>query len=304
MPRKRTRVRTTTVTNTQIMLATLAAFLANGFALAALPVTKVNAKPPVISCKAEIIASARICQYRKNVAGFRSFSYRCPNGKTYNVSTSCRSRELMQKLANDNCEKRKDCAAVVAKPVTAPTPKAVTDQAPPVSPPVLKPSIKNIVSPSLGTIKLQQSLADIAFIGRPEENFTFYQAPDGQMKVKVRFTNRGPAVLPASAKVTGGTSLKLTFLNYMQQEIPGEPHVFQAELPSLTSGQSFEKVFIIDLSTYQRIAMGPLKYVRAELTVGNREVGATGIFDPDISNNTLIFDIPYKFPFPKGEDPL
>lgn len=295
MPRKRTRVRTSTVTNTQIMLATLAAFLANGFALAAVPATKVNTKPPVLSCKAEIIASARICQYGKNVAGFRSFSYRCPNGKTYNVSTSCRSRELMQKLANDNCEKRKDCAAVVAKPVTVPTPPALKFTI------VSGQTIKNIGSPSPGVIKLQQSFVDLAFVGRPEENINFSFDKENNGVLTVQYINRGPGDLQVSTDESQRAKVLITLLNQSQQLILFEPESF---MPVLARGESVKTSFQISPEGIQKIMSGEAKFFKVELKVGNRKVGDQGIFDPDILNNTSIFNIPYKFPFPKGEDPL
>lgn len=295
MPRASTKIHTEVVTGTQIALATMALLTAGGFALASVPVKKVAELKPMLNCSATLTKTAGNCTLKNGQPGYKEFAYTCPNGKSYHTVGICRTQESFLSNATQGCTRLKYCvASVPARPVSPPL-AAVR----PVVPPVYGGYGYNQPAPSIikyyNPAPVSSNFSDIAFVGRPEENITFEKYGTQGPLIKVHVTNRGPAALPASEKVDGGTRITLAFMNEKQEQVSVEKNLFTSELPEIASGQPFDKTFEITPATYNAMRKGDIKFVKVEVTIGNRIAGNTGIFDPDIMNNILIMGVPDSF---------
>ena len=278
MKRKlKTKSKVQTVTNVQIFTATFALLLANGFALALMPI-KYNFKLPPVNCSVRLQKSY-FCELKKGVGGYKDFTATCPNGKTVQISGACRTEESVREMAVKICKEKKMCVVAKAEtgsPALKLTPKALGNLAP----------------------KLLDN-ADIAFVGRPDQFVTFYDTGDSIPRVKVQFMNRGPAVLPRSLDVSGGTKMVLTLLDGTQAPANVANAVRQTELPALLSNSSAELSFAFDRLLSYNLSSNKVKFLKIEILVGDRKVGDLGVFDPDLSNNTIIVEIPTTFPLQK-----
>lgn len=270
---KKVQTKTRTITNTQLLLASVAALLANGLALAAVPVKMPKPAVQKLSCTPTITSSERSCRLRGGAEGFRNFVFTCPNGRSFRVNTSCRTAESTKVLATKTCSQKRYCVAANS------TTSAVESTAP-----------RSETQPSSRAYnpEVAQDFSDLAFVGRPEANFILDIKSKEKPTLTIHYTNRGPAALPGTESVQGGTRVVVSLLDEKQDPLLFEPESF---LPPAGSGQSVDLVLQLSESAAELFATENVKFIKAELKVGERVVGGTGAFDPDITNNSQIVDI-------------
>lgn len=266
----KTKSKTQTVTNAQMLTATFALLLANGFALVTLP-----AKTPVVNCPVQL-KSSYFCQFKKGVPGYRQFIYTCPNGKSFQVSGSCRTADSVRQLALKVCKEKKYCALSKSslKESKISPQKEIQKLSEQQKGGVISQSIKNYV--------------DVGFIGRPEESVSFSFDKENRGILTIQYINRGPADVLVSTNESQRARVLITLLDQSQQPLRFEPESF---MPVLESGKSVKTSFQISPETQEKIISGEAKFFKVELIVGKREVGDQGVFDADITNNMIIIPI-------------
>jgi hypothetical protein len=278
----RTKSKVQTVTTRQILTATFALLVANGFALATLPAKNVGIAP-VANCPIRLTKSY-FCQVKKGVSGYRQYTYTCPSGKSVQVSGACRTQDSVLAMAAKVCRETKSCVAPkAAMRVGTPTvsklqnPALVAPKAISVQPGAFTKTISAAPSPA--------PYSDIAFMGRPEENITLSIDNANNYDVTVEYINRGPGDLQISDNEMQRSKILLTLLDKNQQPIFFEPESF---MPVIAKGQHMKTDFRLSSDSIQKITSGEAQFVKVELKVGERKIGDIGAFDPDIENNVTI----------------
>lgn len=111
MPRKKqvaVKTKTSTITNTQLALATVAALFSSGFALAAIP-----QREPSPQCQPIAVTYETACE-----KGYKAARFSCPNGSRYQVRGSCMTLGRLHEQINRTCaQKQGSCVP----PRTLPT---------------------------------------------------------------------------------------------------------------------------------------------------------------------------------------
>lgn len=273
----KTKSKVQTVTTRQILTATFALLLANGFALASLPSKNVGIAP-LANCPIRLTKSY-FCQVKKGISGYRQFTYTCPSGKSFQISGSCRTEESILAMATKVCKESKLCVAPKA-------PLRLNPIVPKVVPMVVTPKTGSIQSKSI--VAAPTPYSDVAFIGRPEENVTFSVDKEKNYEVTVEYINRGPGDLQVVEDELQRSKISLTLLDKNQQPILFEPETF---IPVLAKGEQMKTVFRLSSLSREKVLSGEAEFVKVELKVGERKIGGLGAFDPDIENNVTIVPV-------------
>lgn len=257
------------ITNTHLAIASVAALAASSFALAAFPMspTITQKNSASYNCSAEIVTNTRTCRLKNGSSGFKSFVYTCPNGKKLQASNVCRPESELVAIGTKVCMSRRYC---VKKPLNTATTHAFGTSVPTPRP-------------------------DLSFIGRPEENVSFY-TEDGAYKVKVRYINSGTAEFGPLSDIRGGANIMVSFLDKDQKEAQNTYSLNQAVQP-LKPGESFEQVFVFPADLSALLAAGEASYIKVQLNIGDA-TPTDPRYDVRADNNFLIVELPASYPFP------